>query len=635
MIHHQLPTIITGEKKKNIILHPSILQHSSNYQTLIMIKNDDDIKHYHSYKFKRRKKCSSISLSLSSSSSSSSSAAAASTTFATKMTPRSISNIFVIQFFLLVVTVFLMIMNDHCTNGFTFIINNNNNNNNNYTRGIRARVGLYGLEGMKQTSRHVLFSSASSPKKTKVSPDHNNEIPPSSSSSSSKSKLTSEPTNNNPTTTTTSTSTTPQLFTKRSKSWIIIVDDEESIRLSLGNYLYDSGYSVTACSDPEALMDLLSTISTGGMKTIMDCGGKNFMNVMRSSSSTSYYKSKYEDRFPNVIVCDIRIPGSGMDGLDLLTVLKNPMLSIISPSNEASSSSSQQQQQQQQQQSTSSTTIKSKPTNKSEQRDWDYIRQQWKRIPVVLLTAKSLTQDRIEGYKRGADVYLPKPFSPEELLSVVDNLIERTDILTSSTNAGGSAGGSAAVSSSSSSSSTGEAVTLEDLKGDIMEIKGILKERDRMRKLLKSSDSDSGTTNESGMTDTLNTSGNKVMNGIPSSSALVPSKKKRSSSTNIPNNNNNNNNNSNNNNDTKINGQKISQSEMDAFNEQVKLTPGEKEILNLLSQGYTNAEIAKVRGYSSTTRVSRVISSMYTKTLTKTRTELVKWGMKMGYISLE
>jgi DNA-binding NarL/FixJ family response regulator len=49
----------------------------------------------------------------------------------------------------------------------------------------------------------------------------------------------------------------------------------------------------------------------------------------------------------------------------------------------------------------------------------------WKNIPVILLTAKSLTPDRITGYKLGAQAYLSKPFSPDELLSIIDNLIRR------------------------------------------------------------------------------------------------------------------------------------------------------------------------------------------------------------------
>ena len=48
-----------------------------------------------------------------------------------------------------------------------------------------------------------------------------------------------------------------------------------------------------------------------------------------------------------------------------------------------------------------------------------------KNLPIVLLTAKAMTEDRIMGYKAGADVVLPKPFSPEELVSIVDGLILR------------------------------------------------------------------------------------------------------------------------------------------------------------------------------------------------------------------
>jgi len=44
-------------------------------------------------------------------------------------------------------------------------------------------------------------------------------------------------------------------------------------------------------------------------------------------------------------------------------------------------------------------------------------------IPVILLTAKGNTEDRVLGYKYGADAYLPKPFDPEELLSIIQSVI--------------------------------------------------------------------------------------------------------------------------------------------------------------------------------------------------------------------
>jgi len=45
--------------------------------------------------------------------------------------------------------------------------------------------------------------------------------------------------------------------------------------------------------------------------------------------------------------------------------------------------------------------------------------------PVVMLTARTLVEDRIRGFDAGTDVYMQKPFDLEELLSVVRNLLAR------------------------------------------------------------------------------------------------------------------------------------------------------------------------------------------------------------------
>lgn len=45
-------------------------------------------------------------------------------------------------------------------------------------------------------------------------------------------------------------------------------------------------------------------------------------------------------------------------------------------------------------------------------------------IPVILLTARSLDEQRVEGYEHGADAYISKPFSLQLLLSRIDNLIQ-------------------------------------------------------------------------------------------------------------------------------------------------------------------------------------------------------------------
>ncbi|MFT3884895.1 MAG: response regulator transcription factor [Flavobacteriales bacterium] len=48
------------------------------------------------------------------------------------------------------------------------------------------------------------------------------------------------------------------------------------------------------------------------------------------------------------------------------------------------------------------------------------------RIPIVFLTAKSQTDDRIAGFKAGGDDYLTKPFSHEELVLRIEAILRRT-----------------------------------------------------------------------------------------------------------------------------------------------------------------------------------------------------------------
>ena len=144
-------------------------------------------------------------------------------------------------------------------------------------------------------------------------------------------------------------------FIRRNQFWVVLVDDEESIRMPVGDYLYDEGYQITACADAAALLE----------------------DVLPKGVGSS-------DRLPDAIVSDIRMPV--MDGLELLAKIReNP---------------------------------------------------QWSRIPVILLTAKGLTVDRVAGYQAGADAYLTKPFDPEELLSLLDNLILRRQQLQEKSTAG-------------------------------------------------------------------------------------------------------------------------------------------------------------------------------------------------------
>lgn len=48
------------------------------------------------------------------------------------------------------------------------------------------------------------------------------------------------------------------------------------------------------------------------------------------------------------------------------------------------------------------------------------------KTPIIFLTAKVLQNDKIEGFKIGADDYITKPFNPEELLLRINAVLKRT-----------------------------------------------------------------------------------------------------------------------------------------------------------------------------------------------------------------
>ncbi len=48
------------------------------------------------------------------------------------------------------------------------------------------------------------------------------------------------------------------------------------------------------------------------------------------------------------------------------------------------------------------------------------------RLPVIMLTARNDEVDRVVGFEVGADDYVPKPFSPRELVLRVDAILRRT-----------------------------------------------------------------------------------------------------------------------------------------------------------------------------------------------------------------
>lgn len=52
-------------------------------------------------------------------------------------------------------------------------------------------------------------------------------------------------------------------------------------------------------------------------------------------------------------------------------------------------------------------------------------------IPILFLSAKGQSQDRVKGLKKGADVYMVKPFEPEELIAQVESSLRHSERVSS------------------------------------------------------------------------------------------------------------------------------------------------------------------------------------------------------------
>lgn len=150
-------------------------------------------------------------------------------------------------------------------------------------------------------------------------------------------------------------------------------------------------------------------------------------------------------------------------------------------------------------------------------------------LPVVFLTAKGMTTDRIQGYQAGVDAYLPKPFDPDELIAIVENLIARR--------------------TATHSGESGETPDIADLANQIAQIKALLTQRQ----------------------------------GIATTPAPI----------------------------------------------KIDLTPREQSVLNLVTEGLMNKEIAR-RLQTSVRNVEKYVSRLFSKTGTNSRTELVRFALEHG-----
>ncbi len=54
------------------------------------------------------------------------------------------------------------------------------------------------------------------------------------------------------------------------------------------------------------------------------------------------------------------------------------------------------------------------------------LRQEGFRVPIIMLTAKSALEEKVQGLALGADDYVTKPFSPQEIIARVKSILRRT-----------------------------------------------------------------------------------------------------------------------------------------------------------------------------------------------------------------
>ncbi|KAL7541497.1 hypothetical protein ACHAXR_010974 [Thalassiosira sp. AJA248-18] len=248
----------------------------------------------------------------------------------------------------------------------------------------------------------------------------------------------------------------------RSNHWIVLIDDEPAIRLAIGDYLHSMGYSViTACDGPMAFLDMiLWSCSWSLLKHNKEGeGGQGPPPWIKGESHQQW-------RLPSCIISDIRMPG-GIDGVHLLELLRRSPEAAEKDKSYAKAPKKKGRGRPRKGEtgnmydekddfelldaivvgdSAGKTERITTPTDQALQYleairgCIDYFDQDqsikgkgkeqqypssMQQIPVILLTAKAMVSDRIVGYKAGANGYLPKPFRPEELLGMVDNLMRK------------------------------------------------------------------------------------------------------------------------------------------------------------------------------------------------------------------
>ncbi len=319
-----------------------------------------------------------------------------------------------------------------------------------------------------------------------------------------------------------STTPTPTRANNARKRIIWIIDDEQPILDAVGSYLTSvGGYEVYPFLNATLPLALLS--QTTQSQSLLN-GSTSSTTRSRSNNDPDENDRNLQIMVPDAIISDVRMPH--ISGIDLLTMIRSSTINSIL------------------------------------------------NMPFILLTARSLVEDRVRGYDAGTDGYLTKPFDPEELVVLLERMIQRKEWMEDST--------------------TQSSVSLEELKEDLDEIKEALSKEEANLFLLNSSSS-KGKLRVGGKVD-------QNSQGIE-------------------------------NEQYDLNYSYSDDYHDDDDDETPLLDPDEMDVLELLCQGYMNKEIAFELQYSIRWVEIR-LTAMYKKTGCANRTELVRWAIANDFVDM-
>ena len=292
--------------------------------------------------------------------------------------------------------------------------------------------------------------------------------------------------------------------------WILLVEDEDSLRNAVGKFLAkEGGFNVTGVSDAQSALLVCRGLVHTTKRT-----PHIIINDTNSTSNSTI-------RVPDCVVLDIQLNGP-INGLDLLKIIRADSL--------------------------------------------------LENLPVILLTAKGRVEDRVLGYNSGADAYLPKPFDPEELLSILNSIM-----------------------SNMSSGATRSTITRDgkvaanqayrDLKRELVEIKALLNEV---------------TGQQPSSSQQSEVSVDSIRRDILEMKDIIKS--------------------------GKVGNESSSQTSKDnnQYDTSSILTPDETSIINFVSQGMRNKDIASKMD-CSISKIEKRISAMFKKADVHKREDLIQW----------